>query len=60
MKNTTKQSKPKQFSIFDWIKAIIDTKPSWGKEQIKQLAIITLNDVLLGNLDKEQSENTQN
>jgi hypothetical protein len=29
MKNTTKVSKPKQFSIFDWIKAIIDTKPSW-------------------------------
>lgn len=38
----------------------IDKKPSWGKDQIKQLAIITLNDVLLGNLDKEQSENTQN
>lgn len=27
MKNTTKQNK--QFSIFDFIKAIIDTKPSW-------------------------------
>ena len=27
MKNTTKQGK--QFSVFDWIKAIIDTKPSW-------------------------------
>jgi len=27
MKNTTKQSK--QFSIFDFIKAIINTKPSW-------------------------------
>jgi len=39
MKNTTKQSKPKQFSIFDWIKAIIDTKPSWDSftpEQQKQ------------------------
>lgn len=28
MKNTTKQSK--QFSIFDFVKAIIDTKPSWN------------------------------
>lgn len=27
MKNTTKQNK--SFSIFDWVKAIIDTKPSW-------------------------------
>lgn len=27
MKNTTKQSK--SFSIFDWIKAIIDTKKPW-------------------------------
>jgi hypothetical protein len=27
MKSTTKQSK--QFSIFDFVKAIIDTKPSW-------------------------------
>jgi len=25
----TKASKPKQFSIFDFVKAIIDTKPSW-------------------------------
>jgi hypothetical protein len=29
MKSTTKQSKPKQFNIIDFIKAIIDTKPSW-------------------------------
>lgn len=29
MKNTIKQSKPKQFTIFDWLKAIIDTKPNW-------------------------------
>jgi hypothetical protein len=29
MKSTIKQSKPKQFSIFDFIKAIIDTKQSW-------------------------------
>jgi hypothetical protein len=37
MKSTTKQSK--QFSVFDWIKAIIDTKPSWdlfNPEQQKQ------------------------
>jgi hypothetical protein len=37
MKSTTKQSK--QFSVFDWIKAIIDTKPSWetfSPEQQKQ------------------------
>jgi hypothetical protein len=27
MKNTTKQSK--SFSVFDWVKAIIDTKPDW-------------------------------
>ena len=27
MKNTTKQSK--QFTVFDFIKAIIDTKPEW-------------------------------
>jgi hypothetical protein len=29
MKSTIKQSKPKQFSIFDFVKSIIDTKPSW-------------------------------
>jgi hypothetical protein len=29
MKSTIKQSKPKQFSIFDFVKAIIDTKQSW-------------------------------
>ena len=37
MKNTTKQGK--SFSIFDFIKAIIDTKPSWESftpEQQKQ------------------------
>jgi len=37
MKNTT--TKSKSFSIFDWIKAIIDTKPSWEtfkSEQQKQ------------------------
>jgi hypothetical protein len=37
MKSTTKQSK--SFSIFDWIKAIIDTKQSWdsfNSEQQKQ------------------------
>ncbi len=27
MKNTTQQSK--SFSVFDWIKAVIDTKQSW-------------------------------
>lgn len=30
MSNTTKTSKPKQFSIFDFVKAIIDTKLSWN------------------------------
>jgi hypothetical protein len=37
MKNTTKQPKP--FSVFDWVKAIIDTKQSWNTftpEQHKQ------------------------
>jgi hypothetical protein len=37
MKNTT--TKSKSFSVFDWIKAIIDTKPSWDSfnpEQHKQ------------------------
>jgi hypothetical protein len=37
MKSTTKQNK--SFSVFDWIKAIIDTKPSWdsfNSEQQKQ------------------------
>ena len=29
MKSTTKVSKPKAFSIFDFVKAIIDTKQSW-------------------------------
>ena len=29
MKSTTKVSKPKTFSIFDFVKAIIDTKQSW-------------------------------
>jgi hypothetical protein len=30
MKNTTKPSKPKSFTIFDFVKAIIDTKQDWG------------------------------
>jgi len=37
MKSTTKQSK--SFTIFDWIKAVIDIKPSWetfSPEQQKQ------------------------
>ena len=37
MKSTTKQNK--SFTIFDWIKAVIDTKPSWetfSPEQQKQ------------------------
>ena len=29
MKSTTKQPKPKSFTIFDFIKAIIDTKQDW-------------------------------
>jgi hypothetical protein len=29
MKSTIKQPKPKSFTIFDFIKAIIDTKPEW-------------------------------
>jgi len=28
--------------------AAIDEKPSWGREQIKELFLITLNNVLLG------------
>ena len=37
MKSITKQSK--SFTIFDWVKAVIDTKPSWetfNPEQQKQ------------------------
>jgi hypothetical protein len=30
MKSTTKESKPKQFTVFDWVKAIINTKQSWN------------------------------
>ena len=30
MKTTTKEFKPKQFTVFDWVKAIIDTKQSWN------------------------------
>jgi hypothetical protein len=29
MRSTTKTSKPKQFSIFDFIKALVETKPKW-------------------------------
>ena len=29
MKSTTKQPKPKSFTIFDFVKAIIDTKQDW-------------------------------
>lgn len=36
MKSTTKQSKPKLFSIFDFVKAIIDTKPSWDTFTLEQ------------------------
>jgi hypothetical protein len=36
MKSTIKQSKPKQFSIFDFIKAIIDTKQSWDTFNLEQ------------------------
>ena len=36
MKSTTKQSKPKSFSIFDFVKAIIDTKPSWDTFTLEQ------------------------
>lgn len=31
----------------------LDNKPSWGREQIKDLFQITLNNVLLGNIDKK-------
>jgi len=34
MKSTTKQSK--SFTIFDWIKAVIDTKPSWETFSLEQ------------------------
>jgi hypothetical protein len=30
MKSTTKQPKPKSFTIFDFVKAIIDTKQDWN------------------------------
>ena len=36
MKSTTKVSKPKTFSIFDFIKAIIDTKQSWESFTLEQ------------------------
>lgn len=36
MKSTTKPSKPKSFSIFDFVKAIIDTKPSWDTFTLEQ------------------------
>jgi len=29
----------------------LDSKPSWGKDQVKELFIITLNNVLLGIVD---------
>jgi len=37
MKSTTKQSKP--FSIFDFLKAIIDIKPSWDTFTLEQQKI---------------------
>lgn len=30
----------------------LDSKPSWGKDQIKALFIHTLNNVLLGNINE--------
>lgn len=37
MKSTIKQSKP--FSLFDFLKAIIDTKPSWDTFNVEQQKI---------------------
>lgn len=31
----------------------LDTKPTWGREGVKQLFIITLNNVLLGNISEK-------
>ena len=31
----------------------LDAKPSWGKDSIKELFILTLNNVLLGNMKEE-------
>jgi hypothetical protein len=47
MKNTTKQSK--QFTVFDFIKAIIDTKPNWksfDSEQQKVFNGFMINKIL--------------
>jgi len=47
MKSTTKQ--PKQFSVFDFVKAIIDTKQSWESftpEQQKQFNKFMINKIL--------------
>jgi hypothetical protein len=49
MKSTIKQSKPKQFSIFDFVKAIIDTKQSWDTftpEQQKMFSGYMINKIL--------------
>ena len=53
MKSTIKQSKPKQFSIFDFVKAIIDTKPSWDTftpEQQKMFSGYMINKFLSMNV----------
>lgn len=31
----------------------LDKKPSWGKDSIKELFILTLNNVLIGNINEE-------
>ncbi len=39
MKNTTKPSKPKSFSVFEFIKAVIETKQSWDTFNLEQQKI---------------------
>lgn len=36
--------------------AAIDSKPSWGRDQIKELFLITLTNVLLGKIKEEDGE----
>lgn len=36
--------------------AAIDSKPSWGRDQIKELFLITLNNVLLGRIKDEEGD----
>ena len=53
-KKSPKENKPKEFTIFDWVKCIIDTKPKWESftsEQHKVFNSFMINRFLSMNVD---------